>query len=91
MKSLGRPHGAFKVIMKNSLFIEASRGYCDNQFIRNRYTLMVTTQVDDGDALHCCWEFGNGEPPRYMGHTSGSEVVARIAGALKEVTERLEP
>ncbi len=83
--------GAFEVIWKGPLMIEAARGRIDDQFIRNRYTLMVTTQLDDGDAQHCCWEFGNGEPPRYMGHTSGSEVVARIAGALKEVAARFEP
>lgn len=83
--------GMFSVIWKGDLFIEASRGRIDDQFIRNRYTLMVETQIDDSDTRHCCWEFGNGEPPRFMGYTWGSEVVAKIAGELKAVAERLEP
>jgi hypothetical protein len=71
----------------NGVAIKVMRGLVDNQFIRNRYTLMVETQVDDRDTRKCCWEFGNGEPPRFMGYTSGSEVVARLAGELKPVAE----
>ena len=73
------------------LAIRVMRGMVDDQFIRNRYTLMVETRLTDRDTMKCCWEFGNGEPPRYMGHTSGAEVSARIADGLREVVERFEP
>lgn len=73
------------------LAIRVMRGLVDNQFIRNRYTLMVETQIGDGDTRKCCWEFGNGEPPRFMGVTWGSEIVALIAGELKAVADRFVP
>lgn len=83
--------GMFKLFWRGALKVETIRGRIDDQFIRNRYTLMVESQINDGDTRKCCWEFGNGEPPRFMGYTSGSEVSARLAGALKEVADRYEP
>lgn len=72
------------------LSVRVMRGMIDNQFIRNRYTLMVETEIGTGDPRKCCWEFGNGEPPRFMGYTSGSVAAAMIGTAIKEVAGRYE-
>jgi hypothetical protein len=76
---------------KKALHIEVSRGYVDQQFIRNRYTLMVETRIGEGDTRKCCWEFGGRKSPRFMGYISGSEVVARLTGELNAAAERFEP
>lgn len=73
------------------LAIRVTRGLVEDQFIRNRYTLMVETQIGDGDTRRCCWEFGSGEPPRFMGVIWGSEISALIACELEAVVERFAP
>ena len=71
---------------------EVIRGYVDSQFVRNCYTLAIITRYPDGSSRHTCWEFSRvpGRPMRFMGTTTGAEISARIAGALREVADRFE-
>jgi hypothetical protein len=70
------------------LAIRVMRGLVDSQFLSDRYTLMVETQIGDRDTRKCFWEFGGGQPPRFMGYLSGAEASAMIADGLKAVAGR---
>ena len=72
------------------LLVEVLRGYVDDQFIRNRYTLLIETTIGAGDTRKAAWEFGNGEPLRFMGYTSSSEIAAGIAEELRAVADRFD-
>jgi len=71
-----------------SVKVTLERGLLDNQFLRGRYTLVVTTQIDEGDTRKSAWEFGNDEPPVHLGWTTGSECVRQIRDAIRVAVRR---
>jgi hypothetical protein len=78
-------------IYKGDLLITVDRGYVFDQFIQNRYTLQITTQIGDGDDRRSAWEFdrSTGEC-RHMGWTSAAQNAEVLANGLRSVAERMK-
>lgn len=70
--------------------VDLDRGFIDDQFVRNCYTLSVHTQLPYRDGRTVAWEYSRGPGChfRYLGHMSDGAMVEHIRGELERSVER---